>query len=543
MQLSTAPAREHWSSSVWPQLLPELAERIVGFMDRNDLAATFRQVNKATAEHFSSPQHITIYITEPVPPHTFTAHWLAPGATRGLTLERRWKLVRLVAASGLLPNLEVALQAAGFTRAVAEAFNAAAGAGQLQTCQWLWEYSRSHTEDFHDAVRADDALKLAAGGGHRHVCEWLLALERHKDALHVPVAIVAATGGHADLAEWLLQKCTPRAEQSAAFLRAVAHGCDLLVLQRAWLRFGPASLDMNAKEALLAHAACSPTPDWAAKVEWLDAQGCSLGAAGAGGAASTYETAASLPDDGEALARLTWLRRRGYEINEAAVLAAACNGNTAALRYLLAEMPTSEVTRYDTAACGLVAAQAGHLAALQALHAAGSAISVTKCAIAAASGGHLHVLTWLLEGQWGMLVERLMMEEALIVAAAESGSVELLAWLRQHGCPWDCEVLLAAVKSGCEAALEWLVQQGCPMEVSEAAGVGIVWWVREDGFPYTVACRDGDLAMARCLRRLGVPWGPAGRVIREVAEWTTSRPVASLPVVRWLLQEGYPVDH
>ncbi|KXZ49730.1 hypothetical protein GPECTOR_20g587 [Gonium pectorale] len=112
-KLAQVPVPHHWSFRVWPQLLPELAERIVHCLDRNDIAATFRRINKTTAEHFSGTLHTTIHLSEPVPPHAFAAHWLTPGATRGLTLARRRKLVRLVAASGVLPNLEVALQAVG----------------------------------------------------------------------------------------------------------------------------------------------------------------------------------------------------------------------------------------------------------------------------------------------------------------------------------------------------------------------------------------------------------------------------------------------
>ncbi|KXZ46034.1 hypothetical protein GPECTOR_47g309 [Gonium pectorale] len=408
-QPADEPAREHdWSSFIWPQLPSELAERIVGYMGRFYIVTTFRQVNKATAERFSGPQHTSIHLSEPVPPHAFAAHWLTPGATRGLTLERRKQLVRLVAASGVLPNLEVALQAAGFTGAA----------------------------------------------------------------------------------------------------------CDLPALQLAWLQFG-LSLDMYDKAALLSKAASSPTPDWAAKVEWLEAQCCRR---------STHvaQCAARLPNDAEALARLTWLQGRGYPMDGHAVQAAANSGNTAALQYLLAEVEA--VVARDTGTVVSFAAEAGQLAVLQALKVAGWPVHeyASCCAHEAAMGGHLPVLAWLQEE----LQERLL-DENLFKAAAKSGSVELLVWLRQHGCPWDSKAYTAAAGSGCVAALEWLVEQGCPMEES-------------GGHPYIQACCNGDLAMARCLQRLGVPWGPAGRVFVAAAE-SGSIP-APLPLLRWLLEEGCPVD-
>ncbi|KXZ46035.1 hypothetical protein GPECTOR_47g310 [Gonium pectorale] len=194
-----APAREHWSSSAWPQLLPELAERIVGCLDRNDIAVTFRHVNKATAARFSCPQHATIRLSEPVPPHAFAAHWLAPGAMRGLNLERRKQLVRLVAATGVLPNVEVVLQAMGFMGAAAEALMGAAVAGQLSMCQWLWDHNRSLTDDVPYSRFTTTVLQAAASEGHQHVCEWLLATDH---TLFPGGAVDAAVrGGHVALAE------------------------------------------------------------------------------------------------------------------------------------------------------------------------------------------------------------------------------------------------------------------------------------------------------------------------------------------------------
>ncbi|KXZ49076.1 hypothetical protein GPECTOR_23g160 [Gonium pectorale] len=254
----------------------------------------------------------------------------------------------------------------------------------------------------------------------------------------------------------------------------------------------------------------SPTPDWAAKVEWLEAQGARR-------REDAAARAAGLPDDGEALARLTWLRGRGYPVDGDAVLAAARSGNTAALQYLLAEGPIGGADYME--ACQ-AAFSGGHLASLQALHAAGMLKRPRRynCAASAARGGHLHVLVWLLEAQ---LLE---LHEDVFNAAVRSGSVEVLAWLRQHGCPWDSHAYLGAVAAGCETVLEWLVEQGCPME--------------DSGQPYLEACRNGDLATARCLRRLGVPWGPAGRVVYVAA--TQSR--APLPLLRWMLEEGCSID-
>ncbi|KXZ47448.1 hypothetical protein GPECTOR_35g886 [Gonium pectorale] len=514
IQVVGTPTRGHWSSRVWPRLLPELAERIVGFLDRNEIAATFRHVNKATVKQFSGPLHTTIHISEPAPPHAFAAHWLAPGATRDLTLERRKELVRLVAASGVLPNLEVALQAAALVGAVEQAFKEAAGAGQLSLCQWLWDHSRSHPEGFHATISARDALEAAAGGGHRHVCEWLLAVHQVVKRGDGAATSAAYHGGHAELAEWLLQP-DPALSIGAKTkcLSDVAHGCSLPALQRAWQRFRGPSLGKYENAVVLSVAAASPTPDWTAKIEWLEAQGCRSTSMAA-------VAAAGMPNDAEALARLTWLQGRGYPIGDQAVEAAARAGNMSALAHLLSEVPVADEEGSAEAVSG--ATEGGHLEALQALQAAGWTIDFPRFATAAAQAGHLHVLAWMLEA------EPVALDEVLFGAAAQSGSVELLAWLRERGCSWDATAYQHAARSGCVAALEWLAERGCPME--------------EDGESYIKASCNGDLAVAHCLRRLGAPWGPPGRVFlvisRRLSAWTAVR-----PMLRWLLQEGCPVEY
>ncbi|KXZ48659.1 hypothetical protein GPECTOR_26g562 [Gonium pectorale] len=503
-------------SRVWSQLLPELAEKIVGCLDSNEVPS-FRLVNKAAAAQFRAPRHTTYRLSQPVPPHAFAAHWLAPGATRGLTLKNRRQLLCLTAASGVVANLKVAVQAAGCLPTV-EVFEAAATAGQLDSCVWLWEHGCPVEEpEFNEE---SDLLAAAAGGGHRHVCEWLLGL----GLIWVQVgAHEAARGGHVDLTDWLLQQrpqlsvATDLSDGKEGSVSGAAHGCDLPTLQRLWRDSGDP--DGWATEGILRAATGSPTPDWAAKVEWLEAQGCPQ---------QGPWWAAACPD---AVARLAWLRTRGFPLDPVCAKVAAGKGNAAAVQYLLEEagVPTNSYEQYHVVDA---AARGGHLAALQALHAAGWSFTARDwwlgghCAHTAASCGHLHVLAWLVEA-FG--VGALRMGPDLFAEAARSGSVELMAWLQEHGCVWDASTFTGSAESGCVAAVEWLVAQGCPME--------------EDGAPYVSVCRNGDLAMARLLRRLGVPWGP----VRDTAPFVPGSVVidaaqdAPVPMLRWLLEEGCPV--
>ncbi|KXZ49340.1 hypothetical protein GPECTOR_22g934 [Gonium pectorale] len=386
---------------VWSQLLPELAEKIVSYLHPHEVPG-FRLVSTAAAAQFCAPHHTTIRLSEPVPPHVFAAHWLAPGATRGLTRRRRQQLLRLTAASGVVANLEVA--GCLPTDCVLET---AAGAGQLDACVWLWEHGCQEMSYY---TECSDLLARAARRGHRHVCEWLITLGL---SWQCDGAADAGSGGHVGLMKWLLARgpelhvTTSRLDDVLHLVMGVAHGCDLPTLQRMWGGWG--QLGSWVKSQALAVAVGSRTPDWMGRQE-------------------------------------------------------------------------------------------------------------PECARTAADQGHLHVLAWLVE-TFG--AEAVGMSPRIFNAVARTGSVEMMAWLLERGCGWDGCTFTSATCSGCEEAVEWLVAQGCP--------------VQGDGDPYASACRCGDLAMARLLRRLGVPWGPAGSVFSSAAEQ------ALLPLLRWLLEEGYPV--
>ncbi|KXZ42674.1 hypothetical protein GPECTOR_125g507 [Gonium pectorale] len=465
---------DHWASRVFPQLLPELAERIVGFVNRNEVATSFRLVCKATAAQLRGPEHTTIRLSQPVPAHTFASHWLAPGATRGLTLKQRLKLVSLTAASGVVANLEVAAQAADCTLPY-HIFVDIAATGHLESCKRVWEHGKRWSKPY-------DALAAAAGGGHAHVCEWLLSLDPSlwTWAVAESSAPAAARGGHAALSEWLLQwfeaRVPARADASdrrsltrvrGLVLLGLAHCCDLATLQRYWRRWADALQALrSAKERLLGAAAGSPTPDWAAKVEWLEAEGCPKCEDAAWNAAAASD----------APARLTWLRDRGYAIGPLAFHVAARAGNLEAMQLLRPTHGTVGANggnaggeagdnEYDEleeqALSALGAATMGRQDVLQALHDAGCALDLMHIKIhAARSTGQLPVLAWLLQ-EYGP--DRLGLDEPLFTSAAGSGSVGLLAWLRERGCAWHADAWEAAAGAGCVEALEWLAERGCPM--------------------------------------------------------------------------------
>ncbi|PNH04222.1 Ankyrin repeat domain-containing protein [Tetrabaena socialis] len=499
------------SSCVW---LPEIVQRFAASLTSNEVACVLRLINKAMAAQFSAAQHTTVRLSQPVPHRAFLWRWAGPSAMRTLARQQRVQLPRLTARSGSIANLEVLLARDDLPPVLGVGvLEAAAAAGQLDVCAWLQERGC--------ACQDGDALTAAAGGGQQAVCEWLLANRCLEVVDYSKAAASAAAGGHVGLMDWLLLRAD-RIDVAAAVLIGAAEGCDLPTLQRlhhTHVDMLPGPLPAGCKPHILSAAAGSPTADWQAKLEWLEAQGCSQTTA-------ACTTAAAKPD---ALPRLQWLRQRGYPLDMGVAARAAEAGNTEALQYVLGQGVVAD----DAYMMLRAAQQGGHVAVMELLHAGGVSINdyMTRTA---AGAGHLPAVVW--------LVERLGAGAALtthvFAAAAQAGSMELLAWLQARGCPWDATVFTASAESGSEEQLEWLAEQGCPMG--------------EDGEPYVRAVRRGTLGMLRCLRRLGCPWGPGGsnsciltRTVYTVA-WVADDSYRFgehvLRMLSWLLDQGCPVD-
>ncbi|KXZ51776.1 hypothetical protein GPECTOR_11g22 [Gonium pectorale] len=291
---------------------------------------------------------------------------------------------------------------------------------------------------------------------------------------------------------------------------------------------------LQSRAFILSWAAGSSTPDWAAKVEWLEARGYPRTARACRNAAGVAERG---PDGADgAAARLAWLRRRDYPVCGDAVTAAAGRGDLRALAFLLAEAGGSGRLGGGGAAAARAAAAGGHLAALRALRDAGCALERPALLRLAAGHGHLGVVEWLMEGDGAGAAGSGGGDSGggyggggapptsaeLLYSVALSGNAELLACLRERGCPWDAGAFTAAAHAGSVAALEWLAERGCPMPT--------------DGCALLYAAREGDLLTLRCLARLGCPWGHPGALVTSCV-----RAGVGAAALRCLLQLGCPV--
>ncbi|KAG2496167.1 hypothetical protein HYH03_005768 [Edaphochlamys debaryana] len=558
----------HDGSRAW---IPELVDRVASFLPASD-ACSLRLVNRATAAQLQ--RYATIHLSQPVHPAIFAARWSAPDACRNLTSANRRLLVSLTAASGVVENLAVASQAAGFWAPRAAAVQAAAAAGRLDCCRWLSERLQlTHKEQLEVLLAAargghtvccqwvldsgfkpgpgdwPQALTAAATGGSQDACAWCLDPSRGGVGAWNDAAVrLALREGHVALSAWLAAQRPAGAcagiMASWGRLLAAARGCGAAAFQRLCEADGvlESMLDPH-KRSLLMEAVVSPT-DWRAKADYLYQQG-----------GWSPDDALEVPPvwprgDAAMPERLGWLQAHGCRltgVKAARVLVAAvARANAEGVAWLLragvrpvvgggggegeAAGQEAEATVSGWSEAVRKAAEEGSVEVLRLLIEAGCPLGEAdrRSALAAAArGGHLAAIR-LLTSAYGIGGSRRVASE-LFKSAVASGSVEVLAWLRTRGCgiapgeeARELELMWAAAASaGCEAALEFLATRaGCPLPEDGGRACG-------------AALEGGDLSTLRTLQRLGLPCGRGRGLLHKAA---CAR--LPLPVLEELLAMG-----
>ncbi|KXZ53062.1 hypothetical protein GPECTOR_8g56 [Gonium pectorale] len=452
------------------------------------MVMTVWQVDKATLVQFRGrPEFASVRLSQPVPPHAFAARWAAPGAMRDLTMEQRRQLLRLTAASGVMANLDAALEAVGFVLDRKVSSYTAGCRLKEKTDMLRAACTMGHVGmvlSFLDRRYGDKAssLRIAAEAGHQHLCETLLG-DRLWELWRVQHAVSALSGGHPELADWLLQLRTGGpalaplgGDTCGELLEAAAKGCELPVLVSLRQRCSDLYIDQDALLPVLIAAAGSTTADWQQKLRWAEHQmpdGFRLNG-------NACAAAAGCPDGG---LRLSWLLRRRYPADASSLEKALLCGNTEGLELLVRRGLRPKLDTIEAAA------RLGHLEVLKKLRQIGFGLAAAAIARAAAEGGQLPVLVWAVE-ELGASVE----DPLLIRQAVKRCDLEALRWLRQRGCPLDGdeEVALAAAGSGQLPVLEWYVQElrgpvrsGAALEAAAATGrVEVLAWLRQRFWPW-----------------------------------------------------------
>ena len=183
---------------------------------------------------------------------------------------------------------------------------------------------------------------------------------------------------------------------------------------------------------------------------------------------------------------------------------------------------------------------------------------------AAACGGHLKLLIWLIErgfppvevmagatrGKQYHILEWILENHPdsrrpqCIGVAAETGDPEILQWHFDAGTPLDRTAWYGAIASKSKKVLEWLLQKRCPWDESvfvavvNSGDLELVKWFQEKGCPWnelacSTAAKHGDIKVLKWLHQNGCPW-----------DWRTYKHLSKRDpeVAKWALQEGCPTD-
>ncbi len=406
-----------------PELPPELQLAVLSRLPPNEVALSARRTCRAAAQHFAEEHHRTAAIGQPLPPHAASEpmEGVAEAAMHHLSFRNKLRTLSVAAATGNVANLEVAwrlLQPCIFPELLQTAFYPE----QLQG----------------DYSAVDNAGAAAAKGGSIHAVAWLL------------------------------DRCPGLVNRSRT-LEAAAKHFPLPQLQEAWrlLRSADGG-SLRLDSAVLCAAAESRTPDAIGKMEWVLDQGqCFI----------TSHTATAAARSGD-LARLRWLRGRGWQCDNWGVLEAALRHADLAVADWLVDQagcPLPDVHRsYEVVSA---AAASGSVDKLRWLQARGVPLYYAernhgKVMAAAGLGNNTEVVRFLLELEDG---GELLSENAM-GGVLSSGNVAAAAFLlgpkvkvQRSACrTWRC----AGCKGGL-AMLRWLVEEA-HMSASDVTPFGVI---------------------------------------------------------------------
>ncbi len=579
------------------QLPTALQLHILSFLSPNDRALSGRLVSPYVADALNAPQHSTAFLSQPLPAHAVP--WVMEAGqqhVRRLPFRHKLHLMCTAAASGSEVNLEVALallQPSIFPESLLTYDSiiwqttlthdpdlgvAAVKAGHPQLLGWLLRRCPGW-------LRPGCALSTAA----RH-CDlaglqmtWA-ALKDHYEGsnggsgslmdsvgcpqLKLNAAAESATSDAVEKVRWLLATFHGRCRlQESTALVAIRSG-DLGRLR--WLHslgcpMGGERIMSSPLSWALEHADL-------AVAEWLvDEAGCPLPTGRVAGLPwGCLQAAAVRSPDG--VEKLAWLRERGAPPPTADLVEEAVRARQAEVAsYLLLEMPGAAAglqTRGDWLLHEAVHKRS--IPTVELLWRVGVELTheLYRCV-----SGSLPMARWLTRhmevptvgrGLFWLTVSwpedtpahsrdlleavQLLVDtaghcvppadyKAAVTAAARRGDMALVQYLLQqqqqqrlaaHSCYQpDGELLTAAAEGGCEALLEWLVEQhpGC---------LSVAGTLQR---PYQVAGKHGDRGTLEVLRRLGVPWGTDGVVLRAL--WAG----CPFPVLQWLVEQGASVGN
>jgi hypothetical protein len=229
----------------------------------------------------------------------------------------------------------------------------------------------------------------------------------------------------------------------------------------------------------------------------------------------------------------------------------------------------------------VMAAQFGRLDVLRCLHDGGWLLTINPerhwliprsdghlICMAAATGGHLHVLEWALTNELALWLDDMSdaaaehghvhvlrfaqsrgypMRAFLRVydGPARNGHLNVVMWFRGQGYPWDAQTCAASAGGGHLHVLQWLRANDCPWNVytcSDAAHEGhlhILQWARANGCLWeentcSSAAHGGHLHVLQWARANGCRW--------NVDTCSSAAEGGQFEIMQWARANGCPWD-
>ena len=243
--------------------------------------------------------------------------------------------------------------------------------------------------------------------------------------------------------------------------------------------------------------------------------------------------------------------------------AALYSGNLATVQWLFENLLYPAESNSIWSRNTRIPASRGYLDILKYLHEHGCAVINEVTFSAAAGGGHMHILQWLLD-------EVCKMSTHACAAAAEEGHLEVLKWLRENGCEWNEDSCASAARTGNYDILKWLRENGCEWDyhtclaIASRGDLEMLKWAHSNGCNLSVAaasyaaegghldtlkyiqeqeqdiqCTDrsasvaasrGHLHVLKWLKECGFEW--------TSEDLTHAAKCGHLDVVKWLIEEA-----
>jgi hypothetical protein len=413
--------------------------------------------------------------------------WLSTYADRNSSVKTVCTQTATVAVVASISLLEHAI-GAGYV-VTQYTLNSAVDVGNLSVIQYLVKH--------HDVDIDSTHCEAAARSGRLHVLQWLHVKVRDlgKSFEH------AAAAGHLHILQWAHRKVRDMSFEHAA---AAGH---LHILQWAHEHRHVLSRDISGYFVanIRIFAAAAEHGDLHL-CQWLKGVGCDW----------SSDVCKKAAQHGH-LAVLKWAREKGCPWNSDVCRVAASNGHLEVLKWAV----QNGCPRYERT-CE-TAARYAHLEVLQWAAENGFVFNSQACMTAALDHGYLFpdtttllaVLQYLHEQ--GCQLTGLKMGCA-VYCAVKRGSIDMLQWLRDHGCAWSTEETRTAASFGHLHVLKWLREQGCPWSGGVMAVAALnrdfemMEWLhdagcpREDDFIGYMANVTHDLYMYKWIFDHGYPW-------------------------------------